>query len=105
MNKRQITVQELKEKLDKKTVTLIDVREEFELKIAKISGCVSIPLQQIPKRLSEFNFDTKYAVICHTGLRSEIATNYLINNGYSAHNVHGGIDCWAKSIDKDMSLY
>ena len=102
---KEISVNKLKSKLLKKTVILIDVREDFELRIAKIKGSVFIPLNQIPKRICELNKNEKYAIICHTGVRSGYAAQYLINNGYNAYNVKGGIDRWAKDIDKDMMRY
>ena len=43
-----------------------------------------------------FDESKKYAIICHSGYRSQIATDYLNQCGFNCYNVRGGIDAWAK---------
>ena len=33
-------------------------------------------------------------VYCRVGNRSEVATDYLVQNGYAAMNLLGGIEAW-----------
>ena len=57
-------------------------KTNFELKIAKIPKSVNIPMQEIPKRLNELNKDIKYAVLCHSGVRSYHVATYLEKEGF-----------------------
>ena len=40
------------------------------------------------------------------GIRSNAVANYLARNGFAhLYNLAGGIDAWAREIDKDMAIY
>ena len=101
----QINVIELKTLLEEKKITLIDVREDFEIHICSIKGSIFIPMSQIPVRIEALNSETPYAVICHSGIRSLSVTNFLIHHNIKAVNVIGGINEWAISIDPTMKQY
>ena len=101
----QINVIELNNLLEEKKITLIDVREDFEIQICSIKGSVFIPMSQIPASIDTLNSETSYAVICHSGIRSMSVTNFLINHNFNAVNVIGGINEWAISIDPTMKQY
>ena len=102
---KQINVIELQDEFNKGSLTIIDVREPNELKICKIADSISIPLNRISSKLDMFDKSKKYAIICHSGYRSQIATDYLNQCGFNCYNVRGGIDAWAKKIDKAMKRY
>ncbi|MCK5498023.1 MAG: sulfurtransferase, partial [Gammaproteobacteria bacterium] len=45
-------------------------------------------------------------ILCHHGMRSMIAGEYLISEGFEKIvNLEGGIDAWASTIDKSMTRY
>ena len=45
-------------------------------------------------------------VVCHHGIRSRVVGQYLSSNGFNnVLNLNGGLDKWAKEIDKGMSRY
>ena len=96
---------ELQNEFIKGSITIIDVREPNELKICKIAESISIPLNLIPSKLDLFDESKKYAIICHSGYRSQIATDYLNQCGFNCYNVRGGIDSWAENIDNAMKRY
>ena len=96
---------ELQKEFNKGSITIIDVREPYELKICKIADSISIPLNCISSKLDMFDQSKKYAIICHSGYRSQIATDYLNQCGFNCYNVRGGIDSWAESIDNAMKRY
>ena len=102
---KQINVMELQNEFIKGSITIIDVREPNELKICKIAESISIPLNLIPSKLDLFDESKKYAIICHSGYRSQIATDYLNQCGFNCYNVRGGIDSWAENIDNAMKRY
>ena len=102
---KSIGVEDLKIKIKEQDIVVLDVREPWELKIAKISKSISIPMQEIPKRLNELNRDINYAVLCHSGVRSyHVATN-LEKEGFNVWNVDGGIDKWSLKVDTNIKRY
>lgn len=85
---------------------LLDVREDYELDIARIEGCVHIPMGEIPNRVGELPKDRKIIVQCHHGGRSLRVANFLKQRGYDdVHNLKGGIDDWAVKIDSSLQRY
>ena len=102
---KQINVIEVQKEFNKGSLTIIDVREPNELLICKIPNSISIPLNRISSKLDMFDKSKKYAIICHSGYRSQIATDYLNQCGFNCYNVRGGIDSWAKNIDSTMKRY
>lgn len=80
---------------------LLDVREDYEWEAGHVDGALHIPLEQLPARLEELDPDVDVNVICRTGGRSFRATTWLVQNGYSAFNVTGGMGAWFEA-DKPM---
>ena len=100
-----ISVEDLKIRIKEQNIVVIDVREPWELKIAKISKSVNIPMQDIPKRLNELKRDINYAVLCHSGVRSYHVATYLEKEGFNVWNVDGGIDRWSLEVDTNIKRY
>jgi rhodanese-related sulfurtransferase len=103
----EISVQELKEKMDSANPPLVvDVREPWEAERCAISGAKLIPLRQVPESLEDFKKETREIVVhCHHGGRSLRAVNWLRSQGVSARNLTGGIHLWAEEIDPGMNKY
>jgi rhodanese-related sulfurtransferase len=97
----------LKDKIDKKNpMVILDVREKFEYDIARIEGSQLIPLDQLPDRISEIDRNAEVVALCHTGVRSAMAVQFLQGHGYArSFNLAGGIDAWAHEIDPTMQKY
>ena len=103
--KNEITVKVLNDKMKLGEIVLIDVREKHEHEFCKIKGSVHIPMNEIPQKIPELNPKDRYAIVCHSGVRSERVTNYLIKNNFDAVNVVGGIDKWSRDIDPAVKRY
>jgi rhodanese-related sulfurtransferase len=92
-----ITIEELKERLDKgEALNLIDVREEYEFDEFNI-GAKLIPLGELPDRLDEIEAlkDLEILIHCRSGARSGRAKEYLSSEGYSnVRNLIGGMLAW-----------
>jgi len=85
---------------------LLDVREPWEHQAARIEGSTHVPMQQLPGRLAELEPDRDVVVICHHGARSMQAGMFLEKQGFSrVHNLVGGIDAWARTVDPAVPLY
>lgn len=80
-----ITVAELKERLDKgQKFHFMDVREEWEFEEDNL-GAQNIPLGELPHRLSELekHKDDEIIVHCRSGARSGNAKKFMESKGYS----------------------
>ncbi len=102
-----IPAEELKKKLDTgEKPILLDVRESWEFSICKIKDSINISMSNPEKLINELNTDDEIVVICHHGMRSFQVCEFLEENGFKdVLNLDGGIDSWAKTIDKDMAQY
>ena len=106
----QISVRELKTRLDKKEINndnflLLDVREPYEFQIAQIGGKL-IPQNDVPHRLSELNPEQEILVHCRSGARSQKIAELLKANGFQkVSNVAGGILAWSDEIDPTVQKY
>ncbi|TSJ43343.1 rhodanese-like domain-containing protein [Mucilaginibacter corticis] len=103
---QEITVQELKEKLDnKEDFQLIDVREDFEYETSNLGGQL-IPLGGIVIEADKISKDKPVVVMCRSGKRSAAAIMQLEQLGYTnLSNLQGGILAWAAEIDPELSVY
>ncbi|MBN9299014.1 MAG: hypothetical protein J0I41_18585 [Filimonas sp.] len=89
-----------------KQIQLLDVREQDEWDICHIAGSLHIPMNDILKHLDTINPNTPTVVICHHGVRSGIVADRLSIKGYGQlYNLTGGIDMWARQVDKEMARY
>ena len=102
-----ISPTELKSRLDKgDQLVLLDVREQWEFDLAKLNGSTLIPLATLPQSLGKLNPDTEIVAICHHGMRSADATNFLLQQGFSkVKNLVGGIDAWSAQVDRTVPRY
>jgi rhodanese-related sulfurtransferase len=102
-----ITPKELKSKLENgDKLILLDVREQWEYDLAKLSGSMLIPLGTLPQSLTKLNRDSEIVAICHHGMRSADATNFLLQQGFAnVKNLVGGIDAWSAQVDGTVPRY
>jgi len=107
MSVKQISAIELKNKIqNEEPLFLLDVREPHEFQYARIGKSVSIPLNQIPQRLDELDSQKDIVVICHHGMRSQQAADYLVHCGFEkVSNLRGGIDAWSLECDSSVPRY
>ncbi len=70
---------------------ILDVREPFELAVENVQGAVNIPLGQLRTRLDELPRDKTIQVICRSGQRAYYATRVLLQNGFKASTISGGM--------------
>lgn len=97
---------ELAQYLETAQPTLLDVREPWEFDICQIEQSINIPMSQIPQRQSELDMDRETVVICHHGVRSLQVIRYLQQFDFAELiNLDGGLDAWARQIDRDMAVY
>jgi rhodanese-related sulfurtransferase len=103
---REITVQELKQKIDnKEDFQLIDVREPFEYEMSNLNG-LNIPLAGVVLEASKISKDKPVIMQCRSGARSAAALMQLEQLGYTnLFNLKGGILAWKTEFEPDMQVY
>ncbi|MFZ3340290.1 MAG: molybdopterin-synthase adenylyltransferase MoeB [Terriglobales bacterium] len=101
-----ISVEELKKKLDAKAdIFILDVREPHEYQICNLNGYL-VPLNDLPKRVSELDSSREIVAHCKMGGRSAKAVQFLRQAGFKkVYNLTGGITAWAEKVDPGMPKY
>lgn len=87
------------------SLTLLDVREEWELGVASVPGILHIPMGQLADRLGEIDRSREVVVLCRSGRRSLQVANFLQQNGFRAVNLAGGILAWSRELDATIPTY
>ena len=105
--KHEISVQELKAKLDHgEPIQLIDVREPMEHQIVCLEEAQLIPMNDLPQHIEGLDSNHEIILYCHHGMRSMQAAYYLYQNGFqNVKSLTGGIDQWAIEIDPTLNRY
>ena len=94
----EITEKELKEKMAKGDVTLLDVRENDEVANCKIPKSIHIPLAEVNTRFKELDPTKEIVVYCAAGVRSARVSKVLDGAGFkNVKNLKGGIRNWVAS--------
>lgn len=103
----EIDARVLKQRLDAgERLTVLDVREPWEVAIARIPGSLHIPMAEVPARLGELDREAPLVVMCKVGGRSARVAQFLAARGFSqVANLAGGIDAWARDIDSSLPTY
>ena len=94
---RQLTTEELKDRLSRNGLVVVDVRGNDEWNHGHIPGAIHIPLGSLESRLDEIPGNGDIAVHCQGGTRSAIAASILQRKGIAVANVTGGFREWERS--------
>jgi len=87
-------------------IRLIDVREPHEVAISSLPGEELIPLGQMAARLHDLDSAQELVVFCKSGSRSKRALELLVAAGFrKVWNLRGGINAWARDVDKSLPVY
>jgi rhodanese-related sulfurtransferase len=85
---------------------LLDVREGWELDVARLPDTVHIPMDEVPARLAELDRNRYIVVVCRSGGRSLTVARFLEAQGYpSVANLTGGILAWRQELDPTLAAY
>ena len=70
---------------------LLDVRNPPEIAVEAVTGALNIPLPELRARLEELPRDREILIICRSAQRAYYATRILLQNGFKAKNISGGM--------------
>jgi len=103
---KEISVQELAKALkDDKSVTIIDVRDNYEYEVGSI-GCLNIPMNELESKINELDITKETYIICKSGDRASAVANFLETN-YHFQNIGyiiGGMQAYANEIDNSIEI-
>lgn len=97
----QITAEQAKELMDTETdVVIVDARTQEEYDAGHIEGAVLIPEYEIKSRAASAlpDKDQLILVYCRSGRRSKIASEALVQLGYTNVKEFGGIIDWPYEV-------
>lgn len=91
-----VTINELIEKLDSGKVTIVDVRPESEYKQGHIANAISIPIEELSKRLKELPKRGEIIAYCRGPfcVYADEAVALLTKAGYKANRLEAGFPDW-----------
>ena len=85
---------------------LLDVREQWELDVARLDPCLHVPMGEVAGRTAEIPRDVPVYVLCHGGVRSGQVVDFLRGHGFgNARNIRGGIAAWSAEVDASVPTY
>jgi rhodanese-related sulfurtransferase len=91
-----VTIDELIAKIDTGNVTVLDVRPESEYKQGHIANAISIPIEDLSKRLKELPKRTEIVAYCRGPfcVYADEAVAMLTKAGYKATRLEEGFPDW-----------
>jgi adenylyltransferase/sulfurtransferase len=103
----EISPQELKGLLDSgQRITLLDVREPWEWRIARLPGARLTPITHLEATIGQLDPEQPIVLYCRQGVRSMSALKRLRAAGFKhLRSLAGGIDRWATEIDPSLPRY
>lgn len=85
---------------------LVDIREPFEARIARIEGSELIPMGSLAHALGSIRSDVPVVLYCHHGVRSAQAATFLREAGFgNVEDLAGGIERYAVEVDPSLARY
>jgi adenylyltransferase/sulfurtransferase len=87
------------------SLTLLDVREDWELAVASVPGIQHIPMGQVAQRIDEIDRNKEVVVLCRSGRRSLEVAKFLQQSGFRTVNLAGGILAWSSDVDATIPTY
>jgi rhodanese-related sulfurtransferase len=87
-------------------IQVLDVREPYEYRLARINGARLMPLRTLARQFTELDPEQAYYIHCHIGERSLRAVQFLRERGFKhLKSVKGGIRAWSEEIDPAVPKY
>ena len=79
----------------------LDVRHAREFRHSRMPHAFNIPLHELRMRLDELDKEIEYICYCTTGKRSSAAAFLLVQNGFKASVLNGGIQVMPQDLQRD----
>ncbi len=76
----------------------LDIRHAKEFNYSHLPGAMNIPLHELRLRIEELDRETHYICYCRTGHRSSATAFLLVQNGFNASVLNGGVQVMAQDL-------
>lgn len=93
-----VSVDELVVRLKDENVRVLDVREADEFAIVHLGEAFNLPLSGFPESMTRLDKHKIYYIIDASGDRSDKAYGYLMEAGFQAVKVEGGMEAWENKM-------
>lgn len=92
-----VTMEELRQKITKQDVVVLDVRPDEEYERGHIHRAISIPIEELAKRMEELSRETEIIAYCRGPLcvYADEAVALLREKGFKAKRLKEGFPDWA----------
>jgi len=85
---------------------VLDVREDWEIKICRLPGSQVLRPLLLDEVLTEWPKNTPLLLYCHHGIRSLDAATFLADRGFTnVYTLKGGIEAWSLEVDPTVPRY
>lgn len=84
---------------DKTDAFVLDVRTPEEVSLGPVKGAYNIEIDEIRNRIDEIPKDKKIFAFCGVGLRGYVVCRVLVQKGYDAYNLSGGLKVYKAATD------
>lgn len=95
-NLQTLTMDELLEKLESRTIILLDVRPREEFEAGHIEGAISVPIDELDQHIQSLPRDVEIAAYCRGPycVYAAHAVHRLRNEGFIAYRLEEGVHEW-----------
>jgi rhodanese-related sulfurtransferase len=85
------------QRLIREGALLLDVRDDDEWAQGRAPGATHVALGELPDRVAELDATRMTVCVCRVGGRSRRAALFLIEQGFDAANLDGGMIAWVEA--------
>ena len=97
---KAISRPEFAQKEKREPLEILDVREVDEFAQGHIKTAQNIPLSQHTDQITDLVKEKNYYGICQNRARSQMASEFLSQQGFQVTNVLGGMSAWRGEIKR-----
>ncbi len=97
---RWVTASEAEAMVITKGAVWLDVRLPSEYQNLAVDGAINVPLYFIRLKLSTLDKNKPYIVYCDTGRRSSAAAFILVERGFDAYVLKGGLSSMERGLTR-----
>ena len=97
---KAISREEFTQKEKREPLEILDGREVDEIPQGHIKTAQNLPVSELIEQIKNLEKDKYYYVICHSGARSQMASEFLSQQGFQVTNVLGGMSAWRGEIKR-----
>ncbi|MCU9533766.1 rhodanese-like domain-containing protein [Streptococcus sp. CSL10205-OR2] len=96
---KSISMKDFQELYHQNPLNLVDVREPDEYDSGHIPGAQNLPLSDFQSTYQTLDPKKDYYIVCQSGSRSQMASQFLTAKGYHVTNVEGGTSAWPENLE------